>query len=130
MQLSIIIPILNEASIINDALKILRERIMSAGRIEDVEIIVVDGGSTDQSVQIAKNYADHAIISAPGRARQMNAGASVATGHYLLFLHIDTLPSEDFFQAMPLSDQQAVWGFFTVKLSGTDWIVSVSAVSS
>lgn len=58
-------------------------------------MIVVDGGSTDATVAIAKRYGARVISSPPGRARQLNAGAAIANGGYFYFLHADTLPPED-----------------------------------
>ena len=121
MQLTIIIPILNEAAIIGETLHSLLAHITSAGKRDDIEVIVVDGGSCDESVSVAESYADKVLMSEPGRASQMNAGAAVATGDYLLFLHVDTLLPDNFFYITPLFDQQTVWGFFTIRLSGDNW---------
>jgi rSAM/selenodomain-associated transferase 2 len=55
------------------------------------ELIVVDGGSTDQTLDIARQFTPHVLNSPPGRARQMNLGAAHATGDVLLFLHADTI---------------------------------------
>jgi rSAM/selenodomain-associated transferase 2 len=55
------------------------------------ELIVVDGGSTDQTLDIARKFTPHVLSSPPGRARQMNLGAAHAPGEILLFLHADTL---------------------------------------
>lgn len=82
-ELSIIIPTLNEAACIEAA-------IASAGRHTDVEVIVVDGGSTDATVQVARRCGARVIEAKPGRAQQMNAGAMAAHGDTLLFLHADT----------------------------------------
>ena len=84
MCTSIIIPALNEAAIIENTLRTLQTQ---GGPFE---IIVVDGGSTDATVAIASRYA-RIVRSERGRANQMNAGAAVATGDILLFLHADTL---------------------------------------
>lgn len=84
MRLSVVLPVLNEAAGIVDALLPLQP-------VRDrVEIILVDGGSRDNTCELARPLADQVLTSAPGRARQMNAGAAVATGDILLFLHADT----------------------------------------
>ena len=86
-NISIIIPVLNEAKNIQDTLVLLQNYVVSS----DIEIIVVDGGSTDQTVSIAKELGVIVIDSpARGRANQMNAGAAIAKGDILLFLHADT----------------------------------------
>ncbi|MEH6501520.1 MAG: TIGR04282 family arsenosugar biosynthesis glycosyltransferase [Pseudoalteromonas distincta] len=90
MRLSVVIPVLNEAAGIQDALLALQ-----AVR-DGVELIVVDGGSTDGTRELAAPLADKVLTSAPGRARQMNAGAAVATGDVLVFLHADTRLPEGF----------------------------------
>lgn len=116
--LSIIIPVLNEASGIVACLKPLQ-----SWRAQGVELIVVDGGSDDDTMSLARDYADKVFVSERGRARQMNAGSVAAAGQYLLFLHADTqLPLqksdallEDF---ESLTVQKAAWGFFPVRLSG------------
>ena len=82
-KLSIILPVLNEAPGIAATLAALRP--LAA------EIIVVDGGSDDATPVIAQGLADQLITAPRGRARQMNAGAAVARGDILLFLHADTL---------------------------------------
>ena len=75
-------PTLNEAAILNTTLRHLKRHLL------DHELIVVDGGSTDSTAQIAKNHG-RLIFSRPGRARQLNSGATAATGDILLFLHAD-----------------------------------------
>jgi rSAM/selenodomain-associated transferase 2 len=83
LQISIIIPVLNEVQTIAATLASI------AGAI-DVETIVVDGGSVDDTVGLVRSLGVRAISSEPGRAKQMNAGAKIATGEILLFLHADT----------------------------------------
>ena len=83
MKISIIIPVLNEAAIIEDTLRQLR---LSS----EEEVIVVDGGSQDRTVSLAQAQGVKVICTALGRAHQMNQGAAVATGEILLFLHADT----------------------------------------
>ena len=81
-MISVIIPTLNEATILDRTLSRLKPQ------LEGHELIIVDGGSTDDTRQIAKKYAQ-VIPSELGRARQLNAGAATATGTILLFLHAD-----------------------------------------
>jgi len=82
-RISVIIPTFNEAGIIADALRSLPPD-------SRLECIVVDGGSTDDTVVRARPIADRLLVTGAGRARQMNAGAGAAKGEVLLFLHADT----------------------------------------
>lgn len=114
-KISIIVPILNEAEVLGASLAALKP-LRRAGS----EVIVVDGGSTDGSTALAEKFADRLISSPPGRARQMNAGAAVADGDILLFLHADTLlpPSADILVRSGLTISERHWGRFDVRLSG------------
>lgn len=89
-RVSVIIPTRNEACRI--------ENVLTGLRVADptVEIIVVDGGSTDGTAEKAAAFGAMVLITEPGRATQMNAGASAATGSILLFLHADTRLPENF----------------------------------
>ena len=89
-RISIIIPVLNEAANVVAALDALAPL-----RARGAEIIVVDGGSSDDTAALAKPLADFVIASARGRAVQMNAGAALARGDVLLFLHADTRLPDD-----------------------------------
>ncbi|MGS2724517.1 TIGR04283 family arsenosugar biosynthesis glycosyltransferase [Porticoccus sp. GXU_MW_L64] len=114
-KLSIIIPTLNEAELIEATLKPLQGL-----RAEGVEIIVADGGSNDGTAQLAQSLVDTVWLSDPGRARQMNAGAMIASGDYLLFLHADTQLPEDFPQCwQKIQQYRPLWGFFPVRLNDT-----------
>ena len=93
--LSIIIPTLNEAANLPLLLDALQARCLEK---EALEIIVVDGGSTDNTLQVAKTKNIRLYNSARGRAVQMNYGARKATGDFLYFLHADTLPPVHFDQ--------------------------------
>lgn len=114
MKLSIIIPMLNEAAEISHTLKRLRPSIS-----DNMEIIVVDGGSKDKSTELAYPHADRVLICNPGRATQMNYGANHARGEFLLFLHADTcVPKKAFDSLQRCLARSDIWGRFDVKLSG------------
>ena len=116
MKISIIIPILNEASRIpqlTEELKKLDQR--------SCEIIIVDGGSKDNSVEIAEHAGFKVEKTICGRAHQMNTGAIFATGSVLLFLHADTQIPEnvDLLVKKIFSDNPSFcWGYFRVRISG------------
>ena len=83
MQLSVIIPVLNEEKLLPGLLNFLVDFLS-----EGIEIIVVDGGSKDDTISIAKS----------NRASQLNLGAKMAKGEVLYFLHVDTMPPASFIQ--------------------------------
>lgn len=111
VQISIVVPTLNEEESLLATLASAREPGVR-------EIIVVDGGSTDRTPELAAQHADRALGAQIGRAHQMNAGAAVATGEVLLFLHADTRLPEGFSEAvsMALADRMVVGGRFDVSL--------------
>lgn len=114
VQGSIIIPVLNEAAQIAMRLQDLRVQLGSGW-----QIIVVDGGSTDDTVQQARAGCDQLVQSARGRSTQMNAGAAVAAGELLMFLHADTRLPVDFDVQMQMFLQSGrQWGRFDVQLDG------------
>lgn len=82
MRLSVVIPALDEAERIAEAVE--------SARAPDVEVIVVDGGSSDDTAQRARAAGARVIASAPGRARQLELGAQASRGDTLLLLHADT----------------------------------------
>lgn len=90
-KISVIIPVCNEEAIIAQSL----ERLKKSGGDSNLEIIVVDGGSADRTVELARSLADQVLISPrPGRGAQMHLGAQNSSGGILLFLHADTFLPE------------------------------------
>jgi rSAM/selenodomain-associated transferase 2 len=116
MRVSVVIPVLNEADGITQMLMQLRQ----AGVWQS---IVVDGGSDDDTESLARLYADVVMSFPRGRARQMNAGAHVADGDVLLFLHADTDLPQGFLRLLSdaFSDPQIVGGRFDVWLDAEGW---------
>ena len=122
MQFSIVVPVFNEAALIRNFLAHLRERAPKA------EIIVVDGGSSDGTAELAKDLCDRVIKTRSNRAAQMNAGAAVARGEVLWFLHVDAeIPTGALAEiertllatASPSDggqDRQVAGGFFRIRL--------------
>ena len=112
MNLSIIMPVLDEAAGIEAALTAL-----APYRTRGCELIVVDGGSRDKTLALASPLADRVLTAPRGRAAQMNAGASVAHGDVLLFLHADTkLPANaDALIRDGLAQSGRVWGRFDLR---------------
>lgn len=93
-KISIIIPIYNELETID---KLLLHIEKNASKSIPIEIIVVDGGSTDNSQKKVAEHKNIILIAAEkGRAKQLNAGAKIATGEVLYFLHCDSFPPKDF----------------------------------
>jgi rSAM/selenodomain-associated transferase 2 len=115
IKISIIIPVLNEGGIIVSTLQSLQSM-----RKRGHEVIVVDGGSCDDSALLALPYSDQVLVTPRGRARQMNEGAAIATGDIFLFLHADTvLPGKgDQLIETALRRSRRGWGRFDVRLSG------------
>lgn len=121
MRLSVIVPTLDEAGQIESTLR--------RARTPAAEIVVVDGGSGDRTVELVSPLADRVVVSARGRAAQMNAGARAASGDVLLFLHADTLLPHGFAAAIEraLADPEVVGGRFDVVLSPTSPLLSLVA---
>ncbi len=113
MRLSVIIPAINEQAFISAA-------VQSAFDAGAAEVIVVDGGSSDDTIPEAKHCGAKVVSTSPGRARQMNHGARLSCGTVVLFLHADC--------RLPLGSAAAVeraiqagsqWGFFRQRIDGT-----------
>ena len=120
--LSVIVPVLNEAALIGEFLRHLRA--LNA----NLEIIVVDGGSGDGSSQIAGSLADKVVTAPRGRATQMNAGAAIAQGDMLWFLHVDSMPPANAVEGIGalLSNFQNAGGCFSLRYPRREWVYRVS----
>ena len=127
MKISIVVPVLNEAERIDACLDHALAQAYATGQI--VEVIVVDGGSTDGTVARAKAREEKLgpdrirVIAATrrGRARQLNAGARESKGDVVVFLHVDTeLPPDAVTNIARAVDDGADYGWFTVRIASRD----------
>jgi rSAM/selenodomain-associated transferase 2 len=123
-SLSVIIPALNEAEYIHSTLAPLQSM-----RARGVEVILVDGGSDDETVSRARPFTDQVIRSARGRARQMQAGVALSSGCVLWFLHADTRVPDNADQLIfeALENRSSGWGRFDVTFSGGHALLGVVA---
>jgi len=121
-EISIIIPTYNEeVGIITFLTKLQALR-------PQCELILVDGGSDDDTVLLAEGLVDDVLNSDKGRALQMNVGAAMATSPILLFLHADTyLPKETVEQIKQAIIKGFRWGRFDIKLTGKSIILTIIA---
>ena len=118
-MISVIIPVLNEELALPETLN----WVLHQGG--DIQVIVVDGGSKDNTRQIAGNAAPvEWIVSATGRARQMNAGATLSRGDWLLFLHADTWLPDDALQTIAALDSSILAGGFHQQFSKSHWFLN------
>lgn len=122
MNISVIVPVLNESKSIAATLRALAPLL-------PYETIVVDGGSQDGTQDIAAEFGVKIVAAERGRARQMNRGAQEANGEVFLFLHADTrLPTTAFADiAGALADRRYIGGRFDVALEGSHWMLPLVA---
>lgn len=115
-RISVIIPVLNEVEQILSTVARVKQG-------KEVEMIVVDGGSTDGTVECLQQEGIKVIETTPGRGHQMNEGARKAGGEYLLFLHGDTqLPAEyDRWVGEILQQPGVVAGAFELRIGAENW---------
>ncbi|MCZ6805202.1 MAG: TIGR04283 family arsenosugar biosynthesis glycosyltransferase [Proteobacteria bacterium] len=121
VKLSVVIPTLNESDQIEQGLNKLQSL-----RHQGHEVIVVDGGSNDNTVSLASPLCDRVIQSERSRSIQMNAGSAAASGQCILYLHADTdLPEDvaDIFSK--IINIENVWGRFDIQLSGQSWMFRI-----
>lgn len=130
MNVSVIIPALNESANIAGAIQSAK----SGG--PGVEVIVADGGSSDNTVEKAQSLGAKVVKTAPGRGRQMDAGAAASRGTVLLFLHADTRLPERWLEAIngALNEEGAVGGGFRISIDSlkfsyrlVEWIINLRA---
>jgi rSAM/selenodomain-associated transferase 2 len=123
-KLSVIVPVLNEEAVIEATLASLQSL-----RAQGVELILVDGGSTDGTVWVAVPFVDQRIDSARGRANQMNAGAAAARADVLLFLHADTRLPAGALEAIldGLATSAKSWGRFDIIIEGQPFMLRIIA---
>ena len=114
--ISVVLPVLDEAESIGRSLRPLQSL-----RGRGIEVIVVDGGSRDGTWRVARPLCDRILEASRGRARQMNAGAGVARGRVLLFLHADTRLPTGWNRMVrdALASRSRDWGRFDVRLDGS-----------
>ena len=116
IDISIVIPTLDEATSLAQTLIVARDR--GGG-----ELIVADGDSSDATRDVAARLADTVVAAPRGRAAQMNAGAAIARGDVLVFLHADTQLPRGFAEAVAraLDDPAVVGGYFALALDAPGW---------
>ena len=120
MKVSIIVPTLNEELVLEKTLTQIRQ-------LSPHEVIVSDGGSSDDTCHIAEKYSHCIIIGSAGRARQMNAAADEATGDLLLFLHADNRLEPESYRKMLESMVGSKWigGAFTLCIESDKWSMNL-----
>ena len=124
-SISVIIPVLNEQELVVPQYNAIREASSSNGLLE---IIYVDGGSTDQTLTRLGGLNARALKSTRGRALQMNLGAKEANGDILYFLHADTLPPKGFDQVIIDACNKGITaGCFRMKFDSPSWFLGFFA---
>ena len=120
MKISIIVPTLNEARCLNKTL-------IKIQQLSPYELIISDGGSHDDTLKIAAKFTQHIIKGPAGRALQMNAGAQVATGDLLLFLHADSHIKPNSYQKMldAMKNPKLIGGAFSLLIQSNKWTLQI-----
>lgn len=121
-RLSIVLPVFDEAPEIRSCLEAL-----APIRRRGIEVVVADGGSTDDTVALARPLADRVITAPRGRGAQSHAGAQAALGENLLFLHADTRLPENADRRILGALSAHPWGRFDVDIAGSHRMLGVIA---
>ncbi|MEK9629970.1 MAG: TIGR04283 family arsenosugar biosynthesis glycosyltransferase [Nitrospinota bacterium] len=116
MKISIIVPTLNEERGLAETLKHIQQ-------LAPHEIIVSDGGSNDKTLEIAAAFTKNVVEGPTGRALQMNAGAEIATGDILLFLHADSRMEPASLEKISnsMEDSEEIGGAFSLHIDSEKW---------
>ena len=119
---SIIIPSINEEASLRSFLPSLQKL-----REDNCEIVLVDGGSSDRSCEIAKPLVDRLLVTSRGRASQMNFGAKNSNGEILIFLHADTqLHEQAIMLARDVADSfESFWGWYSLRFQDSSCLLSL-----
>ena len=118
---SVVIPVLNDAAALRRLLVDLRSD-------PALQLLVVDGGSSDDSLQVAR-AADAAFSAPRGRGRQLGAGLAHAAGDWLWFLHADSRISSEVLESLAEAREEPGWGWFDVRLDNPGWPFRVIATA-
>ena len=115
MKLTVIVPTLNEAAHLGASLSSLPR---------EAEVVVADGGSTDETISMATRSGARVVTGSRGRARQMNRGVDAARGDTLLFLHADCTLGPDAYHQLQTAlddDDDVVGGSFRMSIRDASW---------
>jgi rSAM/selenodomain-associated transferase 2 len=120
MLISVVIPALNESATICRSLSRLKD-------VDNLETVVVDGGSRDGTAALAAAYGARVVRTAAGKAIQMNAGAAAATGDILVFLHADSVLPGDFHQQIvsALNKRNVAAGAFRLGIDSSHAAIQI-----
>ncbi len=123
MRTLVVVPVLNETAALSHQLGAF-----DALRSMGAQVLLVDGGSTDGTVQLARDAGFDVLDSVRGRAQQMNAGARAASSDLLVFLHVDTrLPDGALHLIGHHLNSKRGWGRFDVRIVGhSPWLKVIS----
>ena len=123
MKTLIIVPVLNESAVRSQQLNEL-----DVWRAMGAQVLLVDGGSNDRTVQLARDAGFDVLESVRGRGQQMNAGARAMQSDLLVFLHADThLPRDALYQIENHLNGKRGWGRFDVQIVGrSPWLKVIS----